>query len=43
MTAAKIMDILSGLPGIDLHHFLEEEMKFVGELSQVCSQIVPKC
>ena len=27
-------------PCIDDHHFKEEEMKFVGELSQVCSQIV---
>ena len=25
------------------HHFKEEEMKYVGELSQVCSQIVLKC
>ena len=30
-------------PCIDDHHFKEEEMKFVGELSQVCSQIVLKC
>ena len=29
-------------PCID-HHFEEEEMKSVGELSQVCSQIVLKC
>ena len=29
-------------PCIDDHHFKEEEMKSVGELSQVCSQIVPK-
>ena len=28
---------------IDDHHFKEEEMKFVGELSQICSQIVLKC
>ena len=28
---------------IDDHHFKEEEMKFVGELSQVCSEIVLKC
>ena len=28
-------------PCIDDHHFKEEEMKSVGELSQVCSQIVP--
>ena len=28
---------------IDDHHFKEEEMKSVGELSQVCSQIVLKC
>ena len=27
------------IPCIDDHHFKEEEMKFVGELSQVCSQI----
>ena len=27
-------------PCIDGHHFKEEEMKSVGELSQVCSQIV---
>ena len=30
-------------PFIDDHHFKEEEMKSVGELSQVCSQIVLKC
>ena len=30
-------------PCIDDHHFKEEEMKSVGELSQVCSQIVQKC
>ena len=30
-------------PCIDDHHFKEEEMKFVGELSKVCSQIVLKC
>ena len=30
-------------PCIDDHHFKEEEMKSVGELSQVCSQIVFKC
>ena len=30
-------------PCIDDHHFKEEEIKFVGELSQVCSQIVLKC
>ena len=30
-------------PCIDDHHFKEEEMKFVGELSQVCSQIVLRC
>ena len=28
---------------IDDHHFKEEEMKSVGEFSQVCSQIVLKC
>ena len=30
-------------PCIDDHHFKEEEMTSVGELSQVCSQIVLKC
>ena len=30
-------------PCIDDHHFKEEEMKSVGELSQVRSQIVLKC
>ena len=30
-------------PCIDDHHFKEEEMKSVGKLSQVCSQIVLKC
>ena len=30
-------------PCIDDHHFKEEEMKSVGELSQVCSQFVVKC
>ena len=30
-------------PCIDDHHFKEEEMNSVGELSQVCSQIVLKC
>ena len=30
-------------PCIDDHHFKEEEMKSIGELSQVCSQIVLKC
>ena len=30
-------------PCIDDHHFKEEETKFFGELSQVCSQIVLKC
>ena len=29
-------------PCIDDHHFKEEEMKYVGELSQVCSQIALK-
>ena len=29
-------------PCIDDHHFKEEETKYVGELSQVCSQIVRK-
>ena len=30
-------------PYIDDHHFKEEELKSVGELSKVCSQIVLKC
>ena len=30
-------------PCIDDHHFKEEEMKSVGELSHACSQIVLKC
>ena len=30
-------------PCIDHHHFKEEELKSVGELSQVCSQIGLKC
>ena len=30
-------------PCIDDHHFKEEKMKSVGELSKVCSQIVLKC
>ena len=30
-------------PYIDDHHFKEEETKSVGELPQVCSQIVLKC
>ena len=30
-------------PCIDDHHFKEKEMKSVGELSKVCSQIVLKC
>ena len=30
-------------PCIDDHHFKEEELKTVGELSQVCPQIVLKC
>ena len=30
-------------PCIDDHHFRDEELKSVGELSQVCSQIVLKC
>ena len=30
-------------PCIDDHHFKGEELKSVGELSQVCSQIVLKC
>ena len=31
------------LPCIDDHHFKEEELKSVGDLSEVCSQIVLKC
>ena len=30
-------------PCIDDHHFKEEELTSVGDLSQVCSQIVLKC
>ena len=30
-------------PCLDDHHFKEEELKSVGELSKVCSQIVLKC
>ena len=30
-------------PCIDDHHFKEEELKSVGELSKVCSQIVVRC
>ena len=30
-------------PCIDDHHLKDEEMKSVGELSQVCAQIVLKC
>ena len=30
-------------PCIDDHHFKDEELKSVGEVSQVCSQIVLKC
>ena len=30
-------------PCIDDHHFKEEEMKSVGQLSNTCSQIVLKC
>ena len=30
-------------PCIDDHHFKEEELKSVGDLSEVCSQIVLKC
>ena len=30
-------------PCIDEHHFKKEELKFVGELSKVCFQIVLKC
>ena len=31
------------IPRIDDHHFKEEELKSVGELSKTCSQIVLKC
>ena len=31
------------IPSIDDHHFKEEELKSVGELSNTCSQIVLKC
>ena len=31
------------IPCLDDHHFKEEELKSVGEMSQVCSQIVLKC
>ena len=30
-------------PCVDDHHFKEEEMNSVGDLSQVCSQTVPNC
>ena len=30
-------------PRIDDHHFKKEELKAVGELSKLCSQIVLKC
>ena len=30
-------------PCLDDHHFKEEELKSVGEVSEVCSQIVLKC
>ena len=30
-------------PGIDDHHFKEEDLKSVGELAKVSSQIVLKC
>ena len=30
-------------PCIDDHHFKEEELKSIGELAHVCSQIVLKC
>ena len=30
-------------PCIDDHHFKEEELKTVGDLSKVCSQMVLKC
>ena len=30
-------------PCIDDHHFKEEELKYVGDLSKICSQIVLKC
>ena len=34
---------LASTPCVDDHHFKEEELKSVGELSQVCSPIVLKC
>ena len=34
---------IASTPCIDDHHFKEEELKSVGVLSQVCSQIVLKC
>ena len=40
-TTQELYQVLT--PCIDDHHFKEEEMKSVGELSQVCSQIVLKC
>ena len=30
-------------PCIDGHHFKEKELKYLGELSKVCSQIILKC
>ena len=30
-------------PCFDDHHFKEEDLKFMGELSKVCSQVVMKC
>ena len=41
-TTQQLYNIVS-TPCIDDLHFKEEEMKSVGELSQVCSQIVLKC
>ena len=39
-TTQQLYDVST--PCIDDHHFKEEEMKSVGELSNVCSQIVLK-
>ena len=41
ITTQQLYKVLT--PGIDDHHFKEEELKTVGELSKVCSQIVLKC
>ena len=41
MTTQQLYEVST--PCIDDHHFKEEEMKSVGELSKVSSQIVLKC